>query len=103
MGVSSDVEGATSSHHRAGSGAHRGEHHPLLHAPPEVEDTRLVLPNRPCAATVQSSLNGVSILVTAPVCEFTLAEARAGVSIPYEVHVTEAIEVNPPPKRQWVN
>lgn len=66
--------------------------------PPEVEAPPLRLPRRPCAATVQSSLNGVSIVVTAPVCEFTLAEARAGIALPYEVHVTEPIEIKPAPQ-----
>ncbi len=66
--------------------------------PPDVEGAPLSLPKRPCAATVQSSLNGVSIVVTAAVCEFTLAEARAGISIPYEVQVTEPIEVKPAPQ-----
>ncbi|MBT9557145.1 MAG: hypothetical protein IV100_13995 [Myxococcales bacterium] len=66
--------------------------------PPDVEAPPLSPPKRPCAATVQSSLNGVSIVVTAPVCEFTLAEARKGIALPYEVHVTEPVEVRPSPQ-----
>ena len=45
-----------------------------------------------CAVTSQSSLAGVSIVFRAPiVCSFTLAEAQAGISIPYDVVVAQDV------------
>ena len=43
-----------------------------------------------CGATSASTLAGVSIAITATDCTFTLAEAAAGITIPYEVVVAGA-------------
>jgi hypothetical protein len=41
--------------------------------------------------TAASDLPGVSIEFLDPICEFTLAEAQAGIEIDYRIHITEAV------------
>jgi hypothetical protein len=45
-----------------------------------------------CIATSTSSLQGVSLVLRSPItCTFTLAEAQAGISVPYDVVVTSDV------------
>jgi len=48
-----------------------------------------------CAVVETSDLDGVVITFPDPVCSFTLEEVAAGISIPYEIRVTEAHTVTP--------
>ena len=47
----------------------------------------------PCALDASSTLPGVSIQFTGPRCTFTLAEAAAGITIPYTVTVDADVSV----------
>src|SRR5262249_45013058 len=45
----------------------------------------------PCQATAQSDLPGAHIAIDASRCVFTLAEARAGITVAYEIVIDAAI------------